>query len=98
MVLAVAAGARGSAAGARRHTLDMPKPINSLPIESSRGSGCIELVLLTFCNPVTSRNTRRTQRGLYRRARINNAAVQHRGAPIELHCRLVTGLWPSRSG
>jgi hypothetical protein len=54
------------------------------PIESSRGSGCIELVLLTFCNPVTSRNTRTTQRRLYRRARLHNAAVpcgaSHRAA------------------
>src|ERR1700722_6881520 len=45
------------------------------PVESSRGSGCVKLVLLTFCNPVTNRHTRRTQRGLYRRARLHKAAV-----------------------
>src|ERR1700722_773467 len=51
------------------------------PVESSRGSGCVKLVLLTFCNPVTSRHTRRTQRGLYRRARLHKAAAsqQRRG-------------------
>src|SRR3984957_12934425 len=54
------------------------------PVESSRGSGCVKLVLLTFCNPVTSRHTRRTQRGLYRRARLHKAAV-HKPA-TSWHC------------